>query len=439
MQLLDVKSCVWRLTTHKLSFCVLCNLQLTHSGCTTALFHSELTATFISERLCIRCWSKQRGQSLYGYVLLSTVYRWSNNPDWHRYLQLDRMRGSFTRNSSHTTWSKTIFNSCFRMAISTGMEALKNDGERSEFLCLSPTPIATMETDANVASKIYTTSPLPSAPTLGNFPAPPAIGSQNERSVVYKEQKQHPQAPLPKSHSMPKQQSAESAKAQKANKSERKDEKEHVILRSGKWTAVEEAYANILIELFEEGRIDEYEKRMDSDGYNNNNDSKDESKPAKFKIENGMTLRFYLSRKLFCSPMRISKKFAGRGIGKLVYMSQRPGSFYRIRQRFGLSSGPMSSNPTPVVWSANDWNKLNRLKEAESNFLILAFPQQQVGHRDATMNYLQIRSSVEFMWICFNFKLICIVISCLFGTGKERSLDSSKYPFSDKSGTYFWI
>ena len=33
----------------------------------------------------------------------------------------------------------------------------------------------------------------------------------------------------------------------------------------------------------------------------------------------GSTLRAYLAQKLHCAPMRISKKFAGKGIGKKVY------------------------------------------------------------------------------------------------------------------------
>ena len=56
-------------------------------------------------------------------------------------------------------------------------------------------------------------------------------------------------------------------------------------LRCGKWSALEEAYAVLLIEYFEKGIIVE--------------------------CENGVTLRSFLSRKLHCSPMRISKKFAG--------------------------------------------------------------------------------------------------------------------------------
>ena len=38
--------------------------------------------------------------------------------------------------------------------------------------------------------------------------------------------------------------------------------------------------------------------------------------------ENGCTLRAYLSRKLHCAPMRISKKFAGKSIGKHVFLAR---------------------------------------------------------------------------------------------------------------------
>jgi len=67
-------------------------------------------------------------------------------------------------------------------------------------------------------------------------------------------------------------------------------------LRSGKWLPEEEKYAQVLIGLFAEGHI------MD--------------------CENGATLRAYLSVKLHCAPMRISKKYAGQGIGKLIYSSK---------------------------------------------------------------------------------------------------------------------
>lgn len=69
-----------------------------------------------------------------------------------------------------------------------------------------------------------------------------------------------------------------------------------VSIRKGKWTAQEEQYALFIIKQFEKGTLRE--------------------------CENGITLRAYLSRKLHCAPMRISKKYAGKSIGKLVYLSK---------------------------------------------------------------------------------------------------------------------
>jgi len=66
--------------------------------------------------------------------------------------------------------------------------------------------------------------------------------------------------------------------------------------RSGKWTPEEERFANALIEEFEKGTIQD--------------------------CENGCTLRAFLSRKLHCAPMRISKKYAGKSIGKHVFLSR---------------------------------------------------------------------------------------------------------------------
>jgi hypothetical protein len=61
--------------------------------------------------------------------------------------------------------------------------------------------------------------------------------------------------------------------------------------RSGKWTPEEERFANRLIHDFELGLLAD--------------------------CEDGCTLRSYLARKLNCAPMRISKKFAGKCIGKV--------------------------------------------------------------------------------------------------------------------------
>lgn len=67
-------------------------------------------------------------------------------------------------------------------------------------------------------------------------------------------------------------------------------------LRRGKWTPGEERFANALIKEFEKGTIHD--------------------------CENGCTLRAFLSRKLHCAPMRISKKYAGKSIGKHVFLSR---------------------------------------------------------------------------------------------------------------------
>ena len=67
-------------------------------------------------------------------------------------------------------------------------------------------------------------------------------------------------------------------------------------LRFGKWLEEEEAYAELLIEMFDKGELED--------------------------CMVGSTLRAYLAQKLHCAPMRISKKFAGKGIGKKVFSSR---------------------------------------------------------------------------------------------------------------------
>mmetsp|Transcript_22133 Transcript_22133/g.32687 ORF Transcript_22133/g.32687 Transcript_22133/m.32687 type:complete len:755 (-) Transcript_22133:498-2762(-) len=71
-------------------------------------------------------------------------------------------------------------------------------------------------------------------------------------------------------------------------------------LRRGKWTQEEEAYAELLIQEFEKGTV--------------------------VGCENGCTLRSFLSKKLHCAPMRISKKYAGKSIGKHVFLSRSAGN-----------------------------------------------------------------------------------------------------------------
>ena len=68
---------------------------------------------------------------------------------------------------------------------------------------------------------------------------------------------------------------------------------ETCYLRSGKWTNEEEIYARELIVRFQVGSLQD--------------------------CPEGCSLRTYLSNKLKCAPMRISKKFAGLCIGKVSY------------------------------------------------------------------------------------------------------------------------
>lgn len=67
-------------------------------------------------------------------------------------------------------------------------------------------------------------------------------------------------------------------------------------VRRGKWTTEEQAYADRLIRDFENGIL---------------------------PLENGATLRAFLSKKLNCDPMRISKKFAGaKCLGKQIFLKR---------------------------------------------------------------------------------------------------------------------
>ena len=70
------------------------------------------------------------------------------------------------------------------------------------------------------------------------------------------------------------------------------DAKMFKTMRSGKWSPEEEGFANRLVYEFERGSLHD--------------------------CDDGMTLRSYLAKKLNCAPMRISKKFAGRCIGKVA-------------------------------------------------------------------------------------------------------------------------
>jgi hypothetical protein len=92
-------------------------------------------------------------------------------------------------------------------------------------------------------------------------------------------------------------------------------------LRAGKWLEEEEKYAELLISLFDQSQLSD--------------------------CSHNMTLRAYMSQKLHCAPMRISKKYAGKGIGKLVYNAKSRAANMSVQQREAI---------------------VQRLKEAEDKF-----------------------------------------------------------------------
>jgi hypothetical protein len=121
-------------------------------------------------------------------------------------------------------------------------------------------------------------------------------------------------------------------------------------LRSGKWIKEEELYADVLIEQFEGGVAPD--------------------------CPSGVTLRAYLSKKLHCAPMRISKKYAGKGIGKMVFVSKAGGSD-------GGGSGSSSSSSCPPEERRR---REALVKEREDRFYKAAFRSNdflgvRVGHQ----------------------------------------------------------
>jgi hypothetical protein len=106
--------------------------------------------------------------------------------------------------------------------------------------------------------------------------------------------------------------------------------------RSGKWTKEEEVYADILVELFDKGQVDE---------------------------RNGSSLRGFLSRKLHCTPMRISKKYAGKGIGKSVFLSKNS------------VVGVHGHTVQDLTGRAEYQQNMQRLKQAEEAFYRKCYPE----------------------------------------------------------------
>ena len=129
-------------------------------------------------------------------------------------------------------------------------------------------------------------------------------------------------------------------------------------LRSGKWIREEEIYAEALIDLFEKG--------LASD------------------CTSGCTLRAYLSKKLHCAPMRISKKYAGKGIGKLAF----------VPQATVAGAEPSGSEAATATTSSNDKDDAVKRQEAQVQKKAEAF-------------YLAVFQCNEYLGV-----------SKIFGTGK---------------------
>eukprot|EP01038_Epipyxis_sp_PR26KG_P007390 gene7390-10070_t len=110
--------------------------------------------------------------------------------------------------------------------------------------------------------------------------------------------------------------------------------------RSGKWTADEEKFANRLIVEFETGTL--------------------------LDCEDGCTLRSYLARRLNCAPMRISKKFAGKCIGKHVFI-KRPASSFDNKENQSVAvlqelENKFHSSYNSISNSSDDSNRFVRVK-----------------------------------------------------------------------------
>lgn len=109
-------------------------------------------------------------------------------------------------------------------------------------------------------------------------------------------------------------------------------------VRRGKWTAEEQRYADRLISDFEAGLL---------------------------PLENGATLRAFLSMKLNCDPMRISKKFAGaRCLGKQIFLKKSAESV--VDDGMSVDGVPVDA---PVMTAENIRQREEELQCLEADFL----------------------------------------------------------------------
>ena len=123
-------------------------------------------------------------------------------------------------------------------------------------------------------------------------------------------------------------------------------------LRKGKWSTEEELFANKIISYFNKGLLP--------------------------NVAAGTTLRSYLSDKLQCDPMRITKKFAGAScIGKQVFQPQTvfqntsmlktaENELNQLEKEFHARLGNRMTSHTAIRSTVNT-RKLNKAKELNNN------------------------------------------------------------------------
>ena len=142
-------------------------------------------------------------------------------------------------------------------------------------------------------------------------------------------------------------------------------------LRSGKWLPEEEEYAMLLVQLFEQGLLTDLEK--------------------------GTTLRSFLARRLHCAPMRISKKFAGRGIGKMSYTQNNAALVLQAQQQ------QQRHPPQPMI--------LQKLQQTEDNFHRAIFPSTAPRFSSPIQVHERRRSSTVRLLLSLP---VCVWCVCCF-------------------------
>uniref|UniRef100_A0A7S3JRF0 Uncharacterized protein n=1 Tax=Aureoumbra lagunensis TaxID=44058 RepID=A0A7S3JRF0_9STRA len=121
------------------------------------------------------------------------------------------------------------------------------------------------------------------------------------RHILHSSQQQQDSSLRPNQQAEEKNQQEDSLSQEDNQSAEKK-----IHQRRGKWTAEEEVYAEQLIIDFQAGTVP--------------------------NCEEGVTLRAFLAKELSCDRMRISKKYAGASIGKLIFRRRAPPEHMRLAQ-----------------------------------------------------------------------------------------------------------